>query len=92
MCDDDIAHALGRLLGSGDEIWIRLVARMVDPHRKVRREPIAEELGITRAAVEGRRTRLMKKIGLVSVVSLVRFAIEVERDLDIRETVQNSVV
>ena len=53
---------------------------------------IAEELGITRAAVEGRRTRLMKKIGLVSVVSLVRFAIEVERDIGVREVAQNSIV
>jgi FixJ family two-component response regulator len=51
---------------------------------------IAEELGITRAAVEGRRTRLMKKIGLVSVVSLVRFAIEVERDVETREMTQSS--
>jgi DNA-binding CsgD family transcriptional regulator len=52
---------------------------------------IAEELGITRAAVEGRRTRLMKKIGLVSVVSLVRFAIEVERDVETREVTQSSL-
>lgn len=41
---------------------------------------IAESLGITRFAVEGRRTRIMRKLGVTTFPALVRFAITAEAD------------
>lgn len=39
---------------------------------------IADELEIGAAAVEGRRTRLMKKLGVETLVALVRFAVDAD--------------
>lgn len=36
---------------------------------------IATELGLTQAAVEGRRTRMMKKLGASNVIELIRLAL-----------------
>jgi len=42
---------------------------------------IAAMLGVTRSAVEGRRSRMMRKLGVTNVAALVRFAVESQREL-----------
>lgn len=43
---------------------------------------IAKACGISRAAVEGRRARLMRKLGVTSLAKLVRLAVEAEFTTD----------
>ena len=60
------------------------IASLSEPERQVLRllllgknnREIALECGISRVAAEGRRTRMMKKLGVTNLVALVRCAIE----------------
>ncbi len=62
------------LLNEADRELLRLLLRGLNNRE------IATEIGITRTAVEGRRTRMMKKLGVTNLVALIRFAIEAEFD------------
>jgi len=79
-------HATNRIAAQQRNERLKRLSLLSETEREILRRlvegqnnrQIAEQLQLSRSAVEGRRTRLMRKLGIAHLPGLVKFVISVE--------------